>query len=161
MRDMQLLITTTKYFGQTYVDRNGSYSTSYYGAVYYFKLSNTKVGNVSTNMEVPKILTKSIMFVDDEIPLQNKDGTKLSASKLINIDDDISCNSLITKNISDFKPELIYTQPNTTTGYSGLSNTKGESIKLYKEFAIFGFEEANWYYQRTIPEPITVVNMVL
>ena len=26
-------------FGQTHVDRNGSYSTSAYGAVYYFKLS--------------------------------------------------------------------------------------------------------------------------
>ena len=47
-------------FGQTYVDRNGTHSTSYYGAVYYFKLSNTKVGNVTTNMEVPKIITKSI-----------------------------------------------------------------------------------------------------
>ena len=89
-------------FGQTYVDRPGTYSTSYYGAVYYFKLSNTSVGHVSTDMEAPKILTKSIMFVDDEIPLQNKDGTKLSASKLINIDDDISCNT-ITKAVYEFE----------------------------------------------------------
>ena len=133
-------------FGQTCVDRNGTNSTFAYGAVYYFKLSNTSVGNVSTDMEVPKIITKSIMFMDDEIPLQNKDGTKLSASKLINIDDDISCNT-ITKAVYEFEPQLLYTQPNTATGYNSLTNTKGESIKLYKEYAIFGFEEANWHYQ--------------
>ena len=80
-------------FGQTYVDATGTGSE--HGALYSLKLTTDTVSYINTkSLEGENILTKSIKFIDDEIPLQNQDGTKLSASKLINMDDDISCNAI-------------------------------------------------------------------
>ena len=130
-------------FAQTRVDANGS--ETLFGGIYHFKLSNETVGVVSTDMEAQKVITNSLTFTGDEIPLQNLDGTKVSASKLINIDDDISCNSFTIKSVAEFDPALVYTA-NVATGYNTLGGIADECIKLYKKYAVFGFENATWNY---------------
>ncbi len=88
-------------FGQTHVDATGTGSE--HGALYSLKLTTDTVSYINTkSLEGENILTKSIKFIGDEIPLQNQDGTKLSASKLIYIDDDISCNSITVNGGSTF-----------------------------------------------------------
>ena len=128
-------------FSQTFVDGTGNQ----HGALYSLKYSTDEVSYINTkSFEGENLITKSIKFIDNEIPLQNQDGTKIPASKLINIDDDISCNLITVKNLEEFDPKLIFTHTNTVPGYSNLGNTKDESIKLYKNFALLGFQDAQY-----------------